>query len=249
MTILVYVINHLTNKTMESKKIYRAYRGRDAFMSSTARTMHHFFLSEIDKFTAYDTTLDVAYADEYMLAIEAADTAGADYVIRSQQAHKTEVVAKVMDKARGKYTDVRYFAEKAFENSVATQGEFGFNDYLSVRKNKAKMIVFMDKMYEKCQKYATELIAKGMTAADIADINTVKLELQNTNTSQESFKKERPKTTEERIIVLNTCYKIMAHINKAAQRVYQDDYAKRKQFVYKPSPGKKKKEVKDDDMV
>lgn len=234
---------------MESKKIYRAYRGRDAFMASTARTTHHFFLSEIGKFTAYDTTLDAAFAGQFMLAIEAADTAGADYVIRSQQAQKTEVVEKVMDKARGAYIDVRYFAEKAFENSLATQGEFGFGDYLSVRKNKAKMIVFMDKLYEKCTKYAAELIAKGMTSADIANINTIKSELQNTNTSQESFKKERPKTTEERIITLNKCYKIMAHINKAAQRVYQDDYAKQKQFVYKPTAGKKKKEAESEVAV
>ncbi|MFN8282664.1 MAG: hypothetical protein U0U67_05580 [Chitinophagales bacterium] len=234
---------------METKKIGRVYRGADAMMVSIARVTHHFFLSEIGLFTAYDTTMTVAYADQFMLAIDAAEVAGADYVIRSQQAQKTEEVAKLMDRARGKYKDVRYFAEKAFANSAATQGEFGFNDYLSIRKDKAKMIVFLDKLYEKCLKYATELTANGMTAAEIAEIDTLKTTLQQSNTSQESFKKERPKTTEERIVILNECFKMMACINKAAQRVYQQDYAKQKQFVYRPRQHRVKKQTQSDEVA
>jgi hypothetical protein len=226
---------------MQPQEVIRAYNGADSHMTATARVIYSFFVDDLSAFNAFDTTMNAGFGAEFLAAIEAADVAGADYVIKYQQAQKTETVSQVMDKARTKCADVRYFVQQTFPKSAGTQNEFGLNGYLKARYSVTKMLLLLDQLHAVCVSYQPELNLKGFSAAAIAEINTIKTNLETSKILQELAKKQRPKLTEKRIVILNTCYAKMAQVNKAAQRVYINDYAKQHQFVYIPSQGKSKK--------
>lgn len=217
---------------MNPIEMKRNYLNTDAQMTEFARVAYNLMNSDLAKFTAFDSTLTATYATQFLTAITAAETVVADTAVVDIQVQKTELIQTAMEKAKGKYADVKYFVQKTFPTSLATQNEFGLNDYERARKSSTQMIQFLDEMSKACVKYQTQLVAKGFNATAIAEILTIRTELQTANTNQEVFKKQRPKLTEDRIIVLNTCYDFIVQVNAAAQRVYKDDFAKQKQFVY-----------------
>lgn len=220
---------------MEPTEVIRFYNGSDAFMTETANVNHQLFVDDLVVFKTFDSTMDNDFATAYMASVVAAQTVVADSSVIDQQVTLTENADAQMELARIKYTQVKYFVLKAFPNSLGTQGEFGLNDYIKARRSKTQMGQFLFEMYTACDKYSTELIAAGYNQAGIDSILPVRTALMGNTISQKVFEKQRPKLTEDRIIILNDCYKSMVQINAAAQIVYMDDYAKQKQFVYLPS--------------
>ncbi|SDE90636.1 hypothetical protein [Epilithonimonas hungarica] len=217
---------------MEPTEIKRAYLGTDAYMTESARANYNLANSELAKFTGFDSTINAAYMTAYLASIVAAETVVADSAISDQQVQTTENVLSQMELARAKYNEVKYFVQKAFPNSAATQGEFGLNDYMDARRSESKMIQFLDEMSKACVKYQTQLVAAGYNAPAIATIQTIRTDLLNKNTTQEVFKKQRPKLTEDRIKILNAVYDRLTQVNAAAQIIYMTDYAKQRQFIY-----------------
>ena len=112
---------------MNPQEIVRAYNGSDAQMTEFARVAHNLMTSDLVKFTAFDSTITAAYATQFLTAIVAAETVVADTAVVDIQVQKTELIQTAMEKAKGKYADVKYFAQKTFPASVATQNEFGLN--------------------------------------------------------------------------------------------------------------------------
>lgn len=222
---------------MQVQNIYRNYNGSDASLAESARATQMLLATDLALFTAFDSTINAAYANLFLAAINAADTVVADTAIVDQQVQKRELIIDAMNSAKNKYSDVKYFVQKTFPTSAGTQGEFGLNDYERARRNPSQMIQFLDEMSKACVKYQTQLVAKGYTAAAITEIQTIRTALLNANSNQEVFKKQRPKLTEDRIKVLNSCYNYVVQVNAAAQLVFRNDYAKQKQYVYNPSSG------------
>lgn len=220
---------------MNPQEVVRAYNGSDAQMTEYARVVYNLVNSDLLKFTTFDNTITAEYTSQFLTAVTNAETVVSDTAVIDIQVQKTELIKLAMEKAKGKYADVKYFVQKAFPKSIATQNEFGLNDYERARKSSTQMIQFLDEMSKACVKYQAELIEKGFTEVAIAEILIIRAELLNSNTDQEVYKKQRPKLTEDRITTLNTCYEFVTLLNAAAQRVYKDDYAKQKQFVYNAS--------------
>lgn len=219
-----------------ANEIKRLYRGSDAHMAASSRVTRTLMLDDLPAFTAFDSTIDSAFATEWLAKIVAADSVVRDDVVIDEVVETTEYVSGAMKRAKRKYHQVKYFVQKAFPESVGIQGQFGLNDYMDVRRNTEEMVTFMTGMYDKCIQHKVILIAKGYSQARIDEILDIKQALIDTNNVQEATKKDRPKRTEDRIIILNDCYSVMALVNAAAQLVYEDDYAKQNQFVYDPSP-------------
>lgn len=217
---------------MNPEEMKRNYPNSDAEMTETARIIHGLMVADLAKFTAFDSTTAAPYAALFLTAIDDADTVIADTAVIDIQVQKTEAIQAVMEKAKGKYADVKYFSQKAFPTSIATQNEFGINDYERARKSPTQMIQFLDEMHRACVKYQAQLVAKGFSAAAIAEIQTIRTELRTTNTDQGVYKKQRPTLTADRVTVLNNCFAYVTEVNAAAQRVYKEDFAKRNQFVY-----------------
>ena len=225
---------------MKKDRIKRLYSVTDAKMCESAGVTYKFLEQDIAQFTAFNNNMNAAYLVEYSAAIQAAEVVVRDTSVKGEQAVKTETVEKVMEKARKKFKHVKFFVEKAFENSPGAQHEFGLYDYLKVRLNTTKMIGFLDLMHTVCVTHSAPLIAAGFSAAGIAEIETIMHELSASSLQQHAAKKERPVLTDERIITLNKCYSIMAQVNAAAQLVFSDDFAKQKQYRFYEKRKKKK---------
>jgi len=223
---------------MEPKEVKREYATSDSTMTETARVIYDLFELDMAQFTLFDATLDAGFGSQYLLQLKAAEQVIDDVVVIDQIVNLTEQADENMDLARGKYNDVKYFVKKAFDKSVGIQGEFGLNDYDNVRQNRTEMTGFLFEIHATCIKYSTQLIAAGFSQTAIDDILPIRENLLVKNSQQELLKRQRPKLTEDRIIILNTCYQTMTQINAAAQRVYSNDFAKQKQYVFAPSSKK-----------
>ena len=213
----------------------RVYSIGDAHMLETAYTLHSLFNDNIADFTAFDATLDAAFATSWLATIDAAGTVVRDSQIKDIQAGKTVTVLEQMDLCRIKYNEVKYFAGKAFPRNKVKLAEFGAEDYDKVRRSQALMVSFMDEMHKACVTYTTELQAAGMTVGQIDEVNTLRTDLLNANTTQENYMRARPKLTDERITTLNTSFETTMTVVTAAQVVYYNDYASRRMFVFSPT--------------
>lgn len=222
---------------MEPVEVIRNYHGSDSLMTQTARVIYNLFVNDLMKFTDFDSTLGTAFGAAFLVDVQNAETVVADSTVIDQQVTLTENVLASMELARTKYIEVKYFVQKAFPKSAGTQGEFGLNDYEKARKSNVLMGQFLFGMHVACAKYNTQLIAVGYTQAKIDAILLIRADLLDNNNLQKVFQKQRPKLTEDRIIVLKSCYSTMMEVMGAAQIVYADDYAKQHQFVYHPSSG------------
>lgn len=222
---------------MEPKEVKRIYKGSDASMTADAVTNHGLLTEDLPLFTAFDTTMTVAFLADYLEAITKAETVVSDSIIIDQMAGKTRAVNILMDAARSKYMDMKFYFMKAFPTDITAQNEFGLNDYMLARRNTDEMIKFLEGMYYVSIQYKPQLLAAGCPSASIDEIETIRLQLKTGNFTQDRFIKKRPKLTSDRIILLNNCYSFMALVNAAAQRVFKDDYAKKNQYVYYPSSG------------
>lgn len=213
----------------------RNYNGSDDYMVETSATLQSIFLANLPDFTAFDTTLNAVFATSWLNAINAAGTVLRDSQVKDILAQRTDAVLAQMELCKIKYNEVKYFANKVFPKDKARQDEFGTDTYNQARQSQSKMISFLDEMHKACVKYQPQLIAGGMTATKIADILVLRTNLQNLNTSQESYIRGRPVLTQDRIIVLNNCYNITKTVIEAAQVIYYNDVARRQQYVYLPS--------------
>jgi hypothetical protein len=215
--------------------IKRLYNGADAHMTERARVTYTLMSQALALFTNFNSTMTVAYLQAFLDAINKAGLVVADNTVVGQQEQLTAQVVAKMRTARTQYKELRLFVEEAFPNSPGTLKEFAFNKYAEVRNSADEMVDFLDEMSKAAVKYTAELLTAGFSQVRIDAIETTKNELIQINNDQEVFISGRPKLTEDRIIVMNTCYKIMTLVNASAQFVYLEDYAMRKQFVYNPS--------------
>lgn len=89
----------------------------------------------------------------------------------------------------------------------------------------------MKNLHVTAEKYKTQLIAAGFSHDKIDEIETLRSSLDSANNSQENFKKSRPVTTQERVIIYNELWKIITDIAKAGKDIYKNDYAKYQRYV------------------
>lgn len=214
-----------------SHKLSRNYRISDHQLIETSSALHQLFLNHIIDFQNFDFQLNNDFAEAWLLKIKNCLNVVKDHQVLNIQTQKTIEIKKVVNLCVSKYNEVRYFAKIAFSNNKTNLSEFG-TDFQIVRKNKSKLIVFMDQMHKVCLKHQVILIEKGLTLDKINAIETLKNELLNTNTIQENFKKNRLVQTEDRINILNDCYSDSIRIANVAQIVYANDFARKNQFIF-----------------
>lgn len=222
---------------MKKNEVLRAYSFGDAYMLETADTLHGLFLDKVADFTAMDTTLDANFGTDWLALIDAARAIVSDSQVRGIQAVKTSDVLDQMELCRKKYIQVKYFVSMAYPDSLSRQEMFKLSDYDDVRQSQNKMLNFMDDLHATCENNSAELIAAGMTQAQIDEIRTLFDGLRSLNKDQEDYMRLRPVLTEERVVALNACYSTTMRVVNAAQSIYYDNYALRRAFTFNPTGG------------
>ena len=210
----------------------RSYHGNDAVMLETAHTLHKLMTENLIDFTAFDSQLNAAFAANWLSSIKAAGSVVRDSQIKDILAQKTMEVHAQMALCILKYNEVKYFATKVFPQNKTIQAEFGRGTFNIARSARSRMIVFMDTLHKTCLKYQAPLLAGGYTQTQIDEILTLRVALQDANTTKENYAKGRPVLTQARIETLNTAYQAMRTVIDAAKVMYYHDYARRNQFTF-----------------
>lgn len=213
--------------------IKRGYNISDLEMLEDSTTVQVIFLEDLPLFQTFDNNFDAAYADNWLTAINVGNTFPTDEVYRDQMRTKTTDVQAEMAKARKKYNEIKFFVRKAFPDKSGIQGEFGLDDYDQARQSDTKLHGFMNTLFQAATKYATTLTTPpvGYTAAQIAEINTIAIALNTSNTAQETFIKAQGTTTQDRITAMNAVYAFRTLVAEAAKIIFEDNFAKYQQYL------------------
>jgi hypothetical protein len=211
--------------------IKRKFNVSDLYMIEAGKTMRTHFVDEQAEFVAFDADFANPFETDWESAIVAAEAILPDEVVKDQLQQLTANVDAAMEASRKKFQSSKYFIEKAFPNSVAVRNEFGFNDYDKARLGQLSMLQFMQTFFKTATKYAAQLAAVGYDAADVAEIDTLSVALNDANIAQEKFKGTRQLTTEDRIIAHNAAWDIMVRVSKAGKIIFMNDPAMYQLFL------------------
>lgn len=218
------------------EKTLRSYFGADSYMIQQSGIIKELVNASLADFTAFDSTVDSTFIQNFEAAIAAALGTLPDDVIIDQQTQKSELVKAAMAAGRDKYQDIMVFVtRKAFKKNRLVWNEFGYNDYEKDSRGQARFYKFMTIFHKVAQSYNAELLAAGCSQAAIDEIDTIAKAIGGQDQTQELFKRGRPVLSKERIELLNECYEFTSLCIAIAQRIYKDDFERRKQFVYNPS--------------
>ncbi len=218
-----------------NKRLLRTYEGSDTFMLESAEVMQAAFVGDLADFTAFDTSLDAAFATAWNTAIAAARATATDPTIVGEQKDRTQQVQAAMEQCRNAYTDLIYFAEKAFRTQPGILKKFGKGEsYLKARQNQPRMLELMEEIAATATEYTAQLTAAGAPASVINAPAAAHANLKTLNIDQNLYIKDRMEYTRERIEAYNAVYAIMAQVVEAAQRVYRNNREKRNQYIYNP---------------
>lgn len=212
----------------------RKFKGADSFLIETAFTFHALLQKEIALFNAFDTTMNLAYAAEFKTTIDNCLSFGTDETLGDVMAQYTQEVMESMKKCQSKYSQIKYFAEKAFPTKKPAQDEFGTKSYKTARYKQDSMVVFMTALHTVAEKYKVQLFGQGATQAQLDEILTLRNQLLSTINEQEVFIRARATVTFDRIELLNHLYNYVEKICQAAQIIHYDNDAAKSMYVYLP---------------
>lgn len=222
----------------------RAYVTSDSTMLSKVRTIHSLFVKDLDAFAAFDATFSPEWGAAWLADIDAAVSVTDDSIRRAEMMGETEDLTDVIEEARTKWIEIKYFIKKAWPGDRAMLHLFGASAYKAARMNQPKMAEFLLGLHSTATDYAASLIEAGYTQARIDEIQTICEALLQKNDAQNKARRGRPKLTAQRIAALNAPYTRLMRVNRAAQIVFMNDYAKRKQYVFLARRKRKKKDDK-----
>ncbi|MFC2092667.1 hypothetical protein ACFLSV_02090 [Bacteroidota bacterium] len=154
-----------------------------------------------------------------------------DMVVVDEQAEETEEVTAKMKECMAYFQKMKPTIVFAFPGKPAMWDQFGFDDYKVADRSQGRMVQFMEMLVKITDKYKTTLLAAGFTQAKIDAGITLASEIRQEQLDQELAKKDRPLETQERIIILNTCWDAMVFVTSAAKAVFYDNFAKLHQYT------------------
>lgn len=223
----------------KAKNIDRNFKKNDLLMLSQAQTVNDIF--DLDKvaFVARFTGLADPFAVNWQAAIDVAHTIPTNEEVLNELQLLTADVEAEMKTARNHYQTMLTYLRLAYPANVAVLALFGHEQYETSSYNQLRMIELMELAHSKANvaPYKVQLIQKGFTQTDITLLNTIKINLQNKNKAQESFKASRLLLTQNRIVGLNTVWDSWNFVHDAAQIVFMGNQAKLKQYLLYPEAG------------
>lgn len=212
----------------------RNYGGSDAYLLEQSAVLRTIFENETAVFTAFDTKMDAAFLTNWLNAENEALKFTDDATVVGEMVGKTQVVMDVARRGGLLWREVKYFVDKAFPNQPAKMQQFGLGSYDLARRTQPTLITFLHQLNNMCQKHKTELVDAGMPSAKITAVENLQIELQNANTDQEYFMKQRKVMSSQRIEKMNACYAYVSKVIEAAQIIFSEDAARRGRFVFYP---------------
>lgn len=205
-------------------------------MMEDSQTMHDDFVDDEPDFIVKFPDLAPPFAANWQTAIDIADALPSNEQVKAQIGQLSQELEVQMVLARNQYQTLVIYVKLAYPEDEAILKVFGQNLYESARRNPLEMIELLELSFgvANVNPYKPALMAKGITAADIALLKTIELALRGKNKALEAAKSKRPFATQTLHKALNAVWAMNVKVNTAAQLVYKDDYAKQQQYLLYP---------------
>jgi hypothetical protein len=141
-----------------------------------------------------------------------------------------------MEEGRNAMQKLFTYVEMTF-TSKAKVDTFGKARYLKARNNQLKLKELLESAHRTVTETANQaaLTAKGYSLADIAELASLRDDIDSVNANQEDIKSQRGIKTEERIVAYNDVWDFMQQINQASKVVFATDPAKLTQYLLYPA--------------
>ena len=215
-----------------AKKEVRKYNCTDSVMLDSGDTLRALYVEDEAAFQDYNIVMFPAtYKDDFLAKITAARNVVKDMVVIDEQQEETEEVTAKMKECMAYFQKMKPTIVFAFPGKPAIWDQFGFDDYKFADRSQGRMVQFMEMLVKTTDKYKTTLLAAGFTQAKIDAGIALAAEIRQEQLEQEVAKKDRPYETQERIIILNTCWDAMVFVTSAAKAVFYDNFAKLHQYT------------------
>jgi len=224
----------------------RLFNVTDSTILQHGKTVAVTLPQDVGDFITFDSTMNDSYPSTIDEAVNAVIALKTDMVVIDEMAEKTLAVNDALAACNKSFRTIKFFVLKAFPDNKAIQNQFGFNDIRKLRKDQSRMVMFMSDFIQIVAKHGDALIAEGCSVAVLDELPVMLQNLQNTNTAQEMFKKERGLITQGRIEKLNELYSLLKPISEVAQIIYADDVARLARYVM-PLP--KSSSNSEDDLI
>lgn len=221
------------------EKVERKFHKPDTEMLEQAEVMQVNYVTDQADFTVQFPDMASPFENDFAAAITAADALPDDESVVDGQQLETQDVETLMETSRTLVQILFLIVSRAFPGNAAVLELFGKKRYEKARKSQLKMIELLEVAYNAANDvtYNAAIIAKGFSAAQITQLNTLQGQLQTENKTQEVAKSGRPVKTQTRVETFNAVWDFMVLISDASKVVYKDNFAKRKQYLLYPAQG------------
>lgn len=214
----------------KATEVLRHYSQPDATMRQDMRTMHGHYLTHQAKFQAFNPDFDQDFGDEWLAALDLADTTP-DHTVRTGELKEdTAEVEDVMVRAQRAAQTLFYYVGRAFPNNAGRMNTYGRKTYDAARDNHEKMRTLLQNAFAAATRDHAALAAKGYSAAQLQALAALAQELTEANTDQEMKKGTNTEGRDHYVTVQNHAYGYGQEANAAANQLFVDDKATQKLF-------------------
>lgn len=219
-----------------TEPITRLYTMEDIEMFEKAQAFHDNFILDLTAFTTAFPDLASPFASDFQTAIDDADDIPSATEVDAAIEVVTEQINAKMELAREAMQKLFTYSDITFKSDAKTK-TFGKGLYTKARASHRRMKELLEQGYRTASESANEaaLLAKGYTAADITNLQTLMNEIDSLNAQQESMRLSRLGKTETRIKAYNNVWDYMIQINQASKVVFASSPAKLSEYLLYPT--------------
>lgn len=209
-----------------------------ADMLQKSRTVQAIF--ELDKalFAAINAELDDPFANDWLESIIASESTESAETRQDQQMQETADVLEVMARGRQTYITSKYYIEIAFGNKPNILNKFGLDDYARASDTQKEFGLFLTNLHIQCEapNQKGDLLAAGMSQAQIDEIISCANDFAKENTQQNVFIEKTTEASEKRDAQYNETYGYFQKANRASKVVFYGNPIKLNQYMMPEGP-------------
>ena len=203
-----------------------------------AKVKLNYYTTDVLDFQAYNAVRFTAtWHIDWQAAIDAAEAFISDEDVIDQSTTIAMEVETLMQQARKLYQKyIKPFVEDAFEKDEGKKNLFGFDDYAESVTTASRMVIFLKKLHAQCLAHQSALIAVGLDATKIADIDTLHNDLQTKMIAQASFQGTRMSSAQDRKAVYATMNEFTHQTCRTGKIIYKDENEAKYRMYLLPVP-------------
>lgn len=195
----------------------------DGKMAEMSRLWHNLFENNLLRFTDFDSSLNPAFATDWLSKIETFEALPTNETMEDLSRSHAATVEELRKKFMLQTDALEFYVKKAFPERKRILDEFGLTRIKTpAYKRGARLLLLGFGMTQVISDYATELLAAGMPVTLPPALSDACGTLGDAMVQHEYFQLKTIRSTNERITMYNTLYKIHRQVYEAAIIIFNE---------------------------